>query len=117
MGLRGPFSSSCSSSPYAAPDSNPDPKRFTILDWEYVNCVAKYLIVKIQYPDARNYEGVKVMVYRGFKDTEELLRATNNMIDPHFSETGVSPIARFAPLHDAMDTAINFALSLVKPKK
>jgi len=102
---------SCTSSPYAAPNSNPDPKNFSILDWAVSGSV---LVVKAKYPDAKNYEGVKVMVYEGFKDTEELRNAVNNRLDPHFSDKDVSPVARFEPTERGWALALKFAISISK---
>lgn len=98
--------SRCSSSPYSVSNSNPDPSRFTILDWA---AFGLFLVLKVQYPDARNYEGIKIMVYEGFRDTEALRRAVSNRLDPHFSESGVSPIARFEPTDAGWINASQFA--------
>lgn len=69
---------------------NPNPKNFKIEKLvELENTYAE-----IFYPDAKNYEGKKVLVFRG-QVAKQLLEATE--IDPHFSESGLSPIARFAP--------------------
>lgn len=54
------------------------------------------LVVKIKYKDVPNYEGNKIMVYKGctLKDLKE-----QKLIDPHFSdsEEKFSPFARFEP--------------------
>lgn len=104
----------CSSSPYSVPSSNPNPERFIILDWACTNGPRRCLIVKAKYPDAKNYEGIKIMVYVGFNDTEELRRATSNKLDPHFSENGISPIARFEPTEDGWANALKFAILIDK---
>lgn len=106
--------SRCSSSPYSVPSSNPNPSRFIILDWAYTDGPRRCLIVKAKYPDAKNYEGIKIMVYAGFSDTEELRRATNNTLDPHFSETGIAPIARFEPTEEGWSNALKFATLIDK---
>jgi len=69
---------------------NPNPKNFKInalleLENTYVEAF---------YPDAKNYEGNKVMVYKG-RVAEQIMAATE--LDPHFSDIGLAPIARFAP--------------------
>ena len=84
----------CKSSPYAVPDSNPDPANFTI---HSELKLGEYLVMLVQYPNCTNYEGQKLLVYSGFKSSKELLKKTNGKLDPHFSEEGVSPIARFKP--------------------
>lgn len=50
--------------------------------------------VEVFYPDAKNYEGQKVLVFKG-QVAKDILAAKE--IDPHFSATGLSPIARFKP--------------------
>jgi hypothetical protein len=96
------------------PDSNPIPTRFTVLDWQYFrNRKGKlYLLVKVKYPDATNFDGIKVMLYQGFAHVDDLLNATNNELDPHFSEHGISPIARFPPTDAGWRRALRFAGSL-----
>ncbi len=93
MGI-GPFRG-CSSVVYRdrIVNLNPNPKNYKIrklieLDNTYV---------EVFYPDAKNYEGNKVMVYAG-KVAEKLLAADE--LDPHFQESGLSPIARFAPTEE-----------------
>ena len=87
---------------------NPDPRRFKVI------AVAEhgdYIIAKIHYPDARNYEGMKVLAYKGIKG-EDLRTAA--FLDPHFCESHahVSPIARFAPTDEGWDMAFSFIRSL-----
>lgn len=94
------FKRSCSSSPYAVPDSNPDPRNFRILTEETVN-EGEWLILLVQYPNCTNYEGKKLMVYRGFKNSEELLAYNRGNLDPHFSKGKGSPIARFKPIESS----------------
>lgn len=70
---------------------NPNPKNFQIL--RMIELKNTYL--EVLYPDAKNYEGQKVMVFEG-KVGRSILAATE--LDPHFSATNkLSPIARFAP--------------------
>lgn len=86
--------SSCSSSPYAAPNSNPDPTKFEILEERAVN---GYLILLVKYPNCTNYEGKKLMVFKGYKASWHLLQDTKGQLDPHFSRERWSPVARFKP--------------------
>ena len=90
---------SCSSSPYAVPDSNPNPRNFKILTEEYIR---GFLVLTVQYPNCTNYEGKKLMVYSGFKTSKELIAYNKGELDPHFANTIGSPIARFRPSEDSL---------------
>jgi hypothetical protein len=84
-----------------APAPNPDPKRWVILDrWTF----PRGYVLKVRYLDCTNFEGIKIMVYRGkFSPPTSL--------DPHFSDdpAALSPIARFPPtLHG---TELAFAVA------
>lgn len=72
---------------------NPDPKNFQILEVyaEPLNACA----VKIKYPDAKNYEGIKILVYH---HPWRIVQETK-ILDPHFCNNPqcVSPFARFEP--------------------
>jgi hypothetical protein len=69
---------------------SPNPKNFKILNLiELENTYAE-----IHYPDCKNYEGVKIVVFEG-KVADKLLKLTE--LDPHFSTQELSPIARFKP--------------------
>jgi hypothetical protein len=75
------------------PGRDPDPENFII---EKVEERGGFLIAQILYPNCRNYEGRKLLLYEGI--TEEQLRR-NRRLDPHFCDHGghVSPVARFEP--------------------
>lgn len=62
-------------------------------------------VLKIKYKGCTNYEGVKIIVYKG-KFKNELLR------DPHFSEEEGSPIARFRPDTEGVFLAMELALTI-----
>lgn len=96
---------SCSSSPYAAPNSNPDPGNYKIINWE--TC-GNYFLLLINYPDAKNFEGNKILLYKDIANPGELLIRTNNKIDPHFSKDAISPIARFEPNSRGWNNAKTF---------
>ena len=72
----------------------PDPN-----NWKVIKASERggYLLLQIQYPDCTNYEGNKIMVFRGVS----LIDLVNQQkaIDPHFFKDGKakSPIARFEP--------------------
>jgi hypothetical protein len=110
---------SCSSSPYAAPNSNPNPEVFRILEWKRFNITRAgkdewALVVKVHYPDAKNFEGQKIMVYKdpNIDTLADLLRLTGSRLDPHFAEHGICPVARFPPTPKGWHHAIEFARNL-----
>lgn len=70
---------------------NPDPLNFQILD---LGQVGKHVVAEIKYPDCTNFEGVKICVFANTTCSE--ISGRRN-IDPHFSENGTGPIARFEP--------------------
>jgi len=67
------------------------------------------MIVKVHYPDSKNYEGVKILVYRDIK-WNELLVKNKHAVDPHFGEDNnfISPIARFVPTPYGWEMAHEF---------
>lgn len=84
---------------------NPNPKNFKIIKMiELPN----YTYVEAFYPDAKNYEGNKVMVYAGRK-AEAILNAKE--LDPHFEKNGLFPIARFEPTEIGKLLAMQLAKS------
>lgn len=88
---------------------NPNPKNFKILR---VIKIGKYLVVKIKYPDSNNYEGIKILIYKG-----SLLKLKKQKtLDPHFSETKrfMVPIARFEPTEFGWKAAIRIAYCLTR---
>ena len=93
------FKRSCTSSPYAVQDSNPDPSNFLIVNEQMIG---NYLVLHVKYTTCTNYEGNKLMVYEGFKSSKELLKLNNGKLDPHFSRSKGSPIARFAPTKESL---------------
>jgi hypothetical protein len=68
---------------------------FTVKDT--LECQTKdgthYCMLWINYPDAKNYNGDKILVYKN--KLTQILSIT--ALDPHFLEDGISPIARFEP--------------------
>jgi len=105
---------SCSSSPYAAPNSNPSPSNFKIINSRtFPGLDQDVLVLQVHYPDAKNYEGMKTLVYLGYSSVAELLDQAQNKLDPHFASSGVSPIARFQPTTSGWSNACKFAKMLV----
>ena len=102
MGLR--LFKNCSSvrDNISRPAPNPDSSRWQLLDRaEFANGY----VLKVRYLDCTNYEGVKIMVYRGsYRERTEL--------DPHFRDNPASPIARFRPDSDGWEYAKEFAKAL-----
>jgi len=90
------------------PLPNPDPRYFTLIEREVVN---GFLIVKLHYPHCTNYEGVKILVYDKGITYNDILKANDNTIDPHFGVNPdyISPIARFEPTQRGWEMALAFA--------
>lgn len=85
--------------------SKPDPKNYSIIKHEELG---KYLLIMINYPDCSNYEGNKILLFKGIK-LKDLKK--QKMIDPHFSDNDKywSPVARFEPT----ELGWNMALQLI----
>lgn len=88
---------------YVPVPGNPKPDRFKIIRVEEHR---GNLVALIHYPDAKNYEGKKVMLY--LDATEKQLREQTE-IDPHFTESGFRPFARFEPTKAGWIVAVNTA--------
>lgn len=92
-----------SSSRYEQPRlPNPDPSNYKIVKSRQIG---EYLLMMINYPDCTNYEGNKILLFRG-TELDRLLK--QNAIDPHFctNKKFQSPIARFEPTHFGWDCGI-----------
>ncbi len=85
-----------------APAPNPSPSKFEILQ---IRRFDKGYILYVEYFGCRNCEGHKIMGYEGDYVSQVQL-------DPHFSETGISPIARFKPTARGWSLAEKFVKSL-----
>ena len=98
---------------YEKKDINPNPSNYIILDKiEYEN---KLTILKIQYPNCINFEGIKILVFN-----KPLIDIINQkLIDPHFSDNNkyISPIARFEPTSYGWNTAKTLCEYLIKSSK
>jgi hypothetical protein len=92
-----------------SPYGTPDPRRFEILE---VFGVGRVSVLRVRYPDARNFEGVKILVYRWDLD---LVRVQPEL-DPHFCDNPkcVSPFARFAPTDEGWEIACDLARVLAQ---
>ncbi len=80
--------------------TEPRPDSFVI---ESVHEVNGHVVALITYPHATNFEGKKILVYRNM--SEKVLRFIK-LLDPHFSNEGISPFARFIPNEEGMDAAV-----------
>lgn len=100
MGI-GPFSGrSCSVYPDTVTTPNPDPVVFEIIEtWQ----VKTNVVAKIKYPNCTTYDGIKICVYKDFT-CKRLYE--QDRLDPHFSDEGVSPIARFKPTVEGLKLAL-----------
>lgn len=81
---------------------NPNPHRFTIKDSYSIDEL--YCALKVVYPDCSNYEGNKVLVFKGY--TLESIKSMK-YLDPHFSsdKTTPTPFARFEPTAEGWEYA------------
>ena len=101
MGMPGPFSRSCCTNTQA-PAPNPSPERWEMLEKTvFENSYA----LKVRYFDATNFEGIKVMVFRGKYIHRDYL-------DPHFENTISAPVARFRPDYEGWNFAVEMAKML-----
>ena len=85
----------------------PQAHRFSIVEMDQVE---KNVVALISYPDATEYEGVKLLVYR---HTSVEAVWTSLKLDPHFLESSPfpTPFARFEPTSEGLEAA--FALAAV----
>lgn len=87
-------------------NSTPDPTNFTIIKKEIIN---GYPILLVNYPDVKNYEGNKILMYP--KDFN--IGVLKYRMDPHFFTKGDSPIARFEPTKYGWELAETLAKNLI----
>jgi hypothetical protein len=92
----------CSTAPSPAP--NPDPRRWKILNiYQYDHAY----VLKVRYLDCTNFEGVKVMVFKG------RFYGPPTELDPHFSRNNNSPVARYKPNNEGLELARDLASRLI----
>lgn len=101
-------SSSAGRAPALLP-GDPNPDRFEIQSLEQLGA---FCVAVIRWPDAMNFEGRKIAVYRA---TAEQLRLATRL-DPHFQEVSkpgdLVPIARFEPTGRGVELARLVAMGL-----
>jgi len=112
MGVFKMFSSSCSDSSRTIIQEkivykqlpNPDPSNYKILREK---SIGKYLLIVVNYPDCKNYEGNKILLYENVT-MQQLTK--QKLVDPHFSDNAkfYSPIARFEPTEKGWKMALKF---------
>lgn len=86
--------------------NNPDPKNFKITK---IREFDKSLVLQVNYPDATNYEGDKILVFRGIGLSRI---AMQKELDPHFTDGKFSPFARFEPTIKGWHWACSLAKAL-----
>lgn len=88
---------------------NPDPRKYLVERVEHKD-TGQYLVLQVHYPNCKNYEGRKILVYNSLT-LEELFNL--DILDPHFSSEKPkwSPIARFVPTEAGWNMAVQFAKS------
>lgn len=80
---------------------DPNPTKFTIRKYNEQN---GNLAILVNYPNCKNYEGDKIIVYKN--TTWEQVRNLNEL-DPHFTdETTIKPFARFEPTAEGWMKAV-----------
>ena len=80
---------------------DPQPHRFEVISVELLD---GYTLAKIKYPDCQNFDGIKILIYEG--DVRDEINNAK-ILDPHFLEKGLSPVARVKPAYGGFD-AIKF---------
>lgn len=88
--------------------NDPDPFNFKI---KKIVASGLYVLLMVNYPDATNYEGNKVLLMRR---TDETVIDFGESLDPHFLGTPESPIARFEPTDFGWELGIQTMKFLVE---
>ena len=85
----------------------PNPKRFRITRSKQYPGSSAWTVVEAVYPDAKNYEGRKIMVYN---HPLHAIHAQTEL-DPHFcdDESHLAPFARFEPTPQGWVVACDLA--------
>jgi hypothetical protein len=92
-------------------DKNPDPSNFEILQG---GMNKNFTIVRVRYPDCDNFEGEKILVYKG-PVLKEIMK--QKKLDPHFCDKcPLSPIARFAPTEEGLSLALKLTATINQEK-
>jgi hypothetical protein len=86
---------------------NPDPKRFRIESVSVAKRKRSIVVVEAVYPGCTTFEGRKILVYEA--ELKQFAPDYPKELDPHFSEAGLSPIARFPATDEGLADALAFA--------
>lgn len=78
---------------------NPSPDNWVLISKYYAK---NGYVLKVKYYGCTNFEGIKILVYRGAFIEREYL-------DPHFTSDENSPIARFKPTDEGFQMALDLA--------
>lgn len=92
---------------------SPDPYKYKIVSFKQDG---KYSLLKINYPNCTNYEGNKILLFKGYSP-EKFMNI--DRIDPHFIEgkdviEDVVPIARFEPTDYGWSMGIALIAALIE---
>lgn len=104
MGMPGPYSRSVISDCGSKTAPNPNPKKCTV-QTAYTN--DDYTVLSIKYDGCTNFEGYKILVFRGPLAPIIEQRVFGGGIDPHFSASTnvLHPMARFEPTDGGWEMA------------
>lgn len=112
MGLSPFGSKSCGLKPEGAatPMPAPNPANFRIVRQALIE--GRGLVMEVHYPDCTNYEGRKVLLYvcKSHRRYDEI--TLSRTLDPHFSKSVPSPVARFEPTDYGWSLACKAAMFL-----
>lgn len=75
------------------PAPDPQPSRWELID---IFCQKHSHVLRVRYPDATNYGGVKILVYN-FSIATRPYDWEDRALDPHFQSCHPGPVARFEP--------------------
>ena len=95
-----------STNSYKTDSKNPNPYLFRVL---LAITLQDFIVAEIQYIGCTNFEGKKILVFKGMtmaEFTEKL------QIDPHFNEYS-QLVARFVPTIEGWDMALQFVRSWI----
>ncbi len=91
--------------------NDPDPTNFKITKFYEYN---GFIIVKLNYPNCKNFEGNKILVYKCPVTIYDIINAKS--IDPHFSDKNKpAPFARFEPTELGWDAAVAMITKISLP--
>lgn len=96
---------------YKSEDKNPNPRNWKLIRKHELD---KYLILELEYPNCTNFEGRKILVFKGVSYVK-LIEKNVKMIDPHFSDNKefFSPVARFEPTEFGWNAAMLLCQTLI----